>query len=82
MSNRATPSDDGHRYLNGKYLITGLRHQIKSNLEYIIHVEAMKDSYKNNISEGFALNDPLLQSPDGTRPKAKVDPATGRTGMR
>ena len=82
LSNRPTPTDDGHKYLNGKYLITGLRHQIKSNLEYIIHVEAMKDSYKNNISEGFALNDPLLQSPDGTRPKAKVDPATGRTGMR
>ena len=66
LSNRPTPTDDGHKYLNGKYLITGLRHQIKSNLEYTIHVEAMKDSYKHNISEGFKLNDPLLQSPDGT----------------
>ena len=82
LSNRPTPTDDGHKYLNGKYLITGLRHQIKSNLEYTIHVEAMKDSYKNNISEGFALNDPLLQRPDGTRPVATVDPTTGRTGMR
>ena len=78
LSNRPTPTDDGHKYLNGKYLITGLRHQIKSNLEYTIHVEAMKDSYKNNISEGFALNDPLLQRPDGTRPVATVDPTTGR----
>ena len=66
LSNRPTPTDDGHKYLNGKYLITGLRHQIKSNLEYTIHVEAMKDSYKHNISEGFALNDPVLQNPDGT----------------
>ena len=66
LSNRPTPSDDGHKYLNGRYLITGLRHQIKSNLEYTIHVEAMKDSYKHNISEGFALNDPVLQNPDGT----------------
>ena len=66
LSNRPTPTDDGHKYLNGKYLITGLRHQIKSNLEYTIHVEAMKDSYKHNISEGFALNDPILQNPDGT----------------
>ena len=82
LSNRPTPTDDGHKYLNGRYLITGLRHQIKSNLEYTIHVEAMKDSYKNNISEGFALNDPLLQRPDGTRPVATVDPITGRTGMR
>ena len=63
LSNRPTPTDDGHKYLNGRYLITGLRHQIKSNLEYTIHVEAMKDSYKNNISEGFALNDPELQHP-------------------
>ena len=66
LSNRPTPTDDGHKYLNGRYLITGLRHQIKSNLEYTIHVEAMKDSYKHNISEGFALNDPVLQNPDGT----------------
>ena len=66
LSNRPTPTDDDHKYLNGKYLITGLRHQIKSNLEYTIHVEAMKDSYKHNISEGFALNDPVLQNPDGT----------------
>ena len=66
LSNRPTPTDDGHKYLNGRYLITGLRHQIKSNLEYTIHVEAMKDSYKHNISEGFALNDPILQNPDGT----------------
>jgi len=82
LSNRPTPTDDGHKYLNGKYLITGLRHQIKSNLEYTIHVEAMKDSYKNNISEGFALNDPLLQSPDGTRPVATVNKVTGRTGPK
>jgi len=34
LSNRPTPTDDGHKYLNGRYLITGLRHQIKSNLEY------------------------------------------------
>ena len=66
LSNRPTPTDDGHKYLNGRYLITGLRHQIKSNLEYTIHVEAMKDSYKHNISEGFKLNDPILQNPDGT----------------
>ena len=82
LSNRPTPTDDGHKYLNGRYLITGLRHQIKSNLEYTIHVEAMKDSYKNNISEGFALNDPLLQRPDGAGPEPIVNPTTGRTGMR
>ena len=82
LSNRPTPTDDGHKYLNGRYLITGLRHQIKSNLEYTIHVEAMKDSYKHNISEGFALNDPLLQSPDGTRPVATVNKVTGRTGPK
>ena len=66
LSNRPTPTEDGHKYLNGRYLITGLRHQIKSNLEYTIHVEAMKDSYKHNISEGFSLDDPVLQNPDGT----------------
>ena len=36
------------------------------DLEYTIHVEAMKDSYKHNISEGFSLDDPVLQNPDGT----------------
>ena len=38
----------------------------------------MKDSYKNNISEGFALNDPLLQRPDGAGPPPIVNPQTGR----
>ena len=78
LSNRPTPTDDGHKYLNGKYLITGLRHQIKSNLEYTIHIEAMKDSYKHNISEGFALNDPVLQNPDGT---VTGSSAIGRSGQ-
>ena len=35
LSNRPTPTDDGHKYLNGRYLITGLRHQIKSNLVHL-----------------------------------------------
>jgi len=66
LSDRPTPTDDDHKYLNGKYLITGLRHQIKSNLEYTIHVEAIKDSYKHAISAGYKLNDPVFQNPDGT----------------
>ena len=33
---------------------------------YKRQVEAMKDSYKHNISEGFSLDDPILQNPDGT----------------
>ena len=54
-----------HKYYSGKFLITALRHKI-TNQEYTMHVEAIKDAYRSEISKGFDLKPPTLQTPDGT----------------
>ena len=54
-----------HKYYSGKFLITALRHKI-TNQEYTMHVEAIKDAYRSEISKGFDLKPPTVQTPDGT----------------
>ena len=54
-----------HKYYSGKFLITALRHKI-TNDEYTIHVEAIKDGYRSQISPSFGLMNPVIQTPDGT----------------
>ena len=34
--------------------------------EYTMHVEAIKDAYRSEISKGFDLKPPTVQTPDGT----------------
>ena len=53
-----------HKYFSGKYLVTALRHKITKE-EYTMVVEAMKDGYRSQISSGFELTNPRVQSPDG-----------------
>ena len=53
-----------HKYISGKFLITALRHKI-TNDEYTMHVEAIKDGYRSQLSPTFAPNNPVVQSPDG-----------------
>ena len=54
-----------HKYYSGKYLITSLRHKL-TNDEYTIHVEAIKDGYRSQLSEGFGLKNPVIQGPEGS----------------
>ena len=54
-----------HKYYSGKFLITALRHKI-TNQEYTMHIEAIKDAYRSEISSGFKLKPPTVQTPDGT----------------
>ena len=56
---------ESHKYFSGKFLITALRHRI-TNKEYTMHVEAIKDAYRSEISKGFDLKPPTVQTPDGT----------------
>tara|TARA_Y100000310_G_C20691391_1_gene822499 strand:+ start:596 stop:2512 length:1917 start_codon:yes stop_codon:yes gene_type:complete len=57
---------DPHKYYSGKFLITALRHKITANKEYTMSIEAIKDAYRSEISKGFKLKPPTIQSPDGT----------------
>ena len=54
-----------HKYYSGKYLITALRHKFTKN-EYTMRIEAVKDGYRSQISPGFGLQNPRVQTPDGT----------------
>ena len=54
-----------HKYFSGKFLITALRHKI-TNDEYTMHVEAIKDGYRSQLSPTFAPSNPVVQNPDGT----------------
>jgi hypothetical protein len=54
-----------HKYYSGKYLITALKHKLTGE-EYTIHIEAIKDGYRSQISPSFGLVNPVIQSPDGT----------------
>ena len=54
-----------HKYYSGKYLITSLRHKL-TNDEYTIHVEAIKDGYRSQLSDGFGLKNPVIQGPEGS----------------
>ena len=53
-----------HKYYSGKYLITALKHKLTGS-EYTIHIEAIKDGYRSQISPNFGLVNPVIQSPDG-----------------
>ena len=53
------------RCLSLKFLITALRHKI-TNDEYTMHVEAIKDGYRSQLSPTFAPSNPVVQNPDGT----------------
>jgi hypothetical protein len=55
-----------HKYYSGKYLVTALKHKIVKDQEYIMAIEAMKDGYRSQITEGFGLSNPVTQTPDGT----------------
>ena len=59
-----TGQQQPHKYISGKFLITALRHKI-TNDEYTMHVEAIKDGYRSQLSPTFAPNNPVVQSPDG-----------------
>ena len=54
-----------HKYFSGKFLITAMRHRI-TNDEYTIHIEAIKDGYRSQISPTFKPNNPIVQTADGT----------------
>ena len=54
-----------HKYYSGKYLITALRHKFTKE-EYTMRIEAVKDGYRSQISPGFGLVNPRVQTPDGT----------------
>ena len=55
-----------HKYYSGKYLVTALKHKLVKDQEYIMAIEAMKDGYRSQITEGFGLSNPVTQTPDGT----------------
>ena len=59
-----TGQQQPHKYISGKFLITALRHKITYD-EYTMHVEAIKDGYRSQLSPTFAPNNPVVQSPDG-----------------
>ena len=69
----------GHKYYSGKFLITALRHRITTD-EYTIHVEAIKDGYKSEISPGFELKQPKIRIPDPQT--GLTDLNVGKTGSR
>ena len=56
---------ESHKYFSGKFLITALRHRI-TNKEYTMHVEAIKDGYRSQITPTFTKNNTTVFSPDGT----------------
>ena len=60
-----TGQQTGHKYISGKFLITALRHKI-TNDEYTMHIEAIKDGYRSQLSPTFAPSNPVVQNPDGT----------------
>ena len=60
-----TGQQTGHKYISGKFLITALRHKI-TNDEYTMHIEAIKNGYRSQLSPTFAPNNPVIQNPDGT----------------
>ena len=60
-----TGEQQPHKYISGKFLITALRHKI-TNDEYTMHVEAIKDGYRSQLSPTFAPNSPVIQTADGT----------------
>ena len=60
-----TGQQQPHKYISGKFLITALRHKI-TNDEYTMHIEAIKDGYRSQLSPTFAPNNPVIQNPDGT----------------
>ena len=64
----ATP----HKYFSGKFLITALRHKV-TNDEYTMSVEAIKDGYRSQISKGFGMAAPEIQTPDGTQTTSQGD---------
>lgn len=53
-----------HKYFSGKYLITALRHKVTKE-EYTMTIEAIKDGYRSQLSEGFGLNNPRTLDPTG-----------------
>ena len=60
-----TGTVEPHKYYSGKYLITALRHKFTKD-EYTMRIEAVKDGYRSQISPGFGLVNPRVQTPDGT----------------
>ena len=66
-----------HKYFSGKFLITALRHKV-TNDEYTMSVEAIKDGYRSQISKGFGMAAPEIQTPDGTQTTSQGD--TGFVG--
>ena len=62
-----TGQQTGHKYISGKFLITALRHKI-TNDEYTMHIEAIKNGYRSQLSPSFAPNNPVIQNSTGTGP--------------
>ena len=65
-----------HKYFSGKYLVTALRHKVTKE-EYTMVIEGTKDGYRSQISSGFGLQNPRVQTPDGLSTVSEVEVNNG-----